>query len=392
MARLVEDRVQELRAVVEAEVEKAGLASCQYALGLDGEVVVSETVGEVPPDVRYVIFSATKILPAAVIWQLVGEGRLDPAAPVSDVWPEFAGGGKGSVTLAHVMSHTGGFPLAPLSEEAGFDRAVRRAEMEAWTLEWEPGTRYAYHAASAHWVLAEIIDTVTGTDYRVALRERILDPLGLDRLELGVPLERQGDIARIGPCGDPPTKEELTEELGPEVAAMFIAFMEQLVAKFAAAGTAIPSGEDSGAVDNILQRPDVLAVGVPAGGAVSDAASLAQLYQAFLHDPKGLWKAEVLRDATSTILNRHPDPLGVAAMRGLGVEIAGDDANNHRRIGSGATSPAAFGHLGAGGQIVWADPASGLSFAFLTNSEDRNSVRVGRRSRAVEAAAAACVR
>jgi CubicO group peptidase (beta-lactamase class C family) len=384
------DRVGELRAVVEAEVEKAGLPSCQYALGLDGDVVVSETIGAAPVDARYVMFSATKILPAAVIWQLIGEGRLDPAAPVADVWPEFAGGGKGGVTLAHVLSHTAGFPGGPLSAEESFDRDLRRAAMERWTLEWAPGSRYVYHAVSAHWVLAEIIATVTGLDFRVAIRERLLDPLGLDRLELGVPEHRRGDIVPIRSCGEEATPEELTDEFGPEVAALFMAFVEKfrgsVDAATAAAVAEVPEGP------HFMQRPDILELGIPAGGGVSDAASMALLYQAFLHDPKGLWDPEVLKDATSRILNTHPDFLGVAAMRGLGVEIAGDDANNHRRIGSGATSPAAFGHRGAGGQIAWADPLSGLSFVFFTNGEDKNAVRQNRRDRFVNAAAAACVR
>jgi CubicO group peptidase (beta-lactamase class C family) len=393
VGELRKDQVDQLRTAVEGEVEKAGLASCQYALALDGEVIVSETVGDAAADARYLMFSATKILPAAVIWQLIGEGKLDPAAPVADVWPGFAGGGKASVTLAQVMSHTGGFPSAPLSSEAGFDRAKRSAEIETWTLEWEPGTRYMYHPISAHWVLAELIAQITGKDHCVAIRERLLDPLGLDRLELGVPADRIADILPIVPCGEPPTEDELKQELGPEAAAMFIAFFAAFREAAAAAPPPAPAADAPAVpeVSDILLRPDVLAVGVPAGGGVSDAASLALLYQAFLHDPKGLWDPAVLADATSTILNTLPDPLGVAAMRGLGVEIAGDDGGNRFRIGSGATSPAAFGHRGANGQIAWADPATGLSFAFLTNAADRNSVRQGRRDRIVNAAAAACI-
>ena len=38
-------------------------------------------------------------------------------------------------------------------------------------------------------------------------------------------------------------------------------------------------------------------------------------------------------------------------------------------------SPGTFGHNGAGGQIAWADPATGLSFAFVTNGYDRHEVR-----------------
>ncbi|WP_206061642.1 serine hydrolase [Nonomuraea basaltis] len=51
------------------------------------------------------------------------------------------------------------------------------------------------------------------------------------------------------------------------------------------------------------------------------------------------------------------------------------------RSGSGAASPGTFGHGGAAGQIAWADPATGLSFAYLTNGSDRNAVRQSRRVR-----------
>jgi CubicO group peptidase (beta-lactamase class C family) len=51
-----------------------------------------------------------------------------------------------------------------------------------------------------------------------------------------------------------------------------------------------------------------------------------------------------------------------------------------------------FGHNGAGGQIAWVDPATGLSFAFCTNGFDRNAARLARRTVALSARAAACVR
>jgi CubicO group peptidase (beta-lactamase class C family) len=42
-------------------------------------------------------------------------------------------------------------------------------------------------------------------------------------------------------------------------------------------------------------------------------------------------------------------------------------------------SPRAFGHNGAGGQVAWADPDSGLSFVFLTSGLDRHPLAHGRR-------------
>ena len=46
-----------------------------------------------------------------------------------------------------------------------------------------------------------------------------------------------------------------------------------------------------------------------------------------------------------------------------------------------------FGHNGAGGQIAWADPVSGVSFVYLTNGFDRDPVRQGRRGVALSSLA-----
>jgi len=141
-----------------------------------------------------------------------------------------------------------------------------------------------------------------------------------------------------------------------------------------------------------FNEPDVRAVGVPGGGAISRAADPALYYQALLHNPGELWDPAVLADGTGTIRTRLPDPMiGVAANRSLGLVIAGDDGFAHLRTGFGrAVSPCAFGHGGAGGQVAWADPATGLSFAYLTNGLDAHLLRQGRRMVALSSRAAQC--
>jgi CubicO group peptidase (beta-lactamase class C family) len=72
------------------------------------------------------------------------------------------------------------------------------------------------------------------------------------------------------------------------------------------------------------------------------------------------------------------------------VVIAGDDGRGNER-GFGKTgSPRSFGHGGAGGQIAWADPDSGLSFAYTTNGLDQHAVRQWRRGSALSSIAAGC--
>lgn len=131
----------------------------------------------------------------------------------------------------------------------------------------------------------------------------------------------------------------------------------------------------------MLARPEALEAGVPGGGAVSTAADLARFYQALLHDPAGLWDPDVLADATGNVRNTFPDQqTGVPANRALSIVIAGDDGQAAMRGFGHTTSPKAFGHGGAGGQIAWADPETGLSFVWLTDGLDRHLLRQWRRT------------
>ena len=115
-------------------------------------------------------------------------------------------------------------------------------------------------------------------------------------------------------------------------------------------------------------------------------------YQSLLHNPGGLWDPAVLAEGTAKIMCTLPSPdTGVASNRSLGLVIAGDDGLSMMR-GMGATVSAnAFGHNGAGGQIAWADPATGLSFAFVTSGLDLNFLREARRTASFGSKAAVCV-
>ena len=70
--------------------------------------------------------------------------------------------------------------------------------------------------------------------------------------------------------------------------------------------------------------------------------------------------------------------------------MAGDDGKSAWRGMGYTVSPTTFGHNGAGGQIAWADPATGLSFAYLTNGLDRNVLREARRTSGIASRAADC--
>lgn len=358
------------------EVESGLLPSCQLALAKDGRLVLFETIGDAEPGSRYTIFSMTKGVVAGAVWLLVGEGALSWQDRVSDHIAEFATNGKDAITVEQVITHTGGFPQAPLPPLEGLTSEGRCARFAKWRTVWEPGTRYEYHPTSAHWVLAELIERVSGTDYRTFIHDRIVAPLGMSTFGLGHPT----DAVAPGPAGG---NELVSVGEIPTPAEFEEAF-----------GMAIDLAEFQGEVttDALLafNHPDIQAVGVPGGGGVCTAADIVTYYQALLHDTGDLWDAATLAQATVPFVEL-PDPMmGVPAHRSQGMVVAGDPPDSIRRGYGHGQGPRTFGHNGAGGQLAWADPDSGVSFCYLTNGLDEHVIRQARRGIGINTRAAAC--
>jgi CubicO group peptidase (beta-lactamase class C family) len=246
-----------------------------------------------------------------------------------------------------------------------------RARFARWRLNWEPGSRFEYHPSSSMWVIAALVEERTGVPFGEFVRTRVAEPLGLPDLLMGAPSDRHPRIAELVYTGTALTPED-----------------------FRARGWPVPP-ETEVTEEAVLRfnTAEVREVGVPGGGAVTGAAELALFYQALLAagDAGSPWKAETLADARRVRTGDLVDPMfGKRAHRGLGITIAGDADRVYRGFGH-TNSEAAFGHNGAGGQIAWADPATGLSFAYLTNGFDRDVIRQGRRSVALSSRAAGLV-
>ncbi|HRE01707.1 MAG TPA: serine hydrolase domain-containing protein, partial [Ilumatobacteraceae bacterium] len=342
------------------------LPSAQVALAYHGELIAFETFGNATDDSRYVVFSATKAFVAGAMWALIGDGLIDVSRPVADYVPEFATNGKDAVTVEQVMLHTSGFPTAPLDPLRGATSAGRVEAFARWRLNWQPDTTFEYHPTSAHWVLAEIIERVSGDDFRTVVRQRVTAPAGLP-----VVLGDTGHRAEtLTPVGEPATSDELMAALGVASVDVGEVTVEALVG---------------------FNRPEAQTIGVPGGGGVMRAADLALYYQAVLHNPGEMWRPDVLADVTTNVRNRHPDRItGLVANRTLGLVQAGADGLSHLRGMGRTVSPAAVGHNGAGGQIAWGDPITGLSLGYCTNGLDQHMIREARRTTAIASVAGVC--
>ena len=370
--------VDDLLTRVQREIDSGLLPSCQIALGYGGALEVFETYGDATPETRYVVFSCTKAIMAASAWQLIGDGVLDPAMRVVDVLPEFMAEsrapGRESVTVEQLMTHTSGFPHAPMGPPVWWTREGRVKRFAEWRFNWEPGARFEYHPTTAHWVLAEVLERLSGTDYRELVRQRIALPLGLPRLRVGLAPEAAraegAQVTELVIRSEPATPEELMAVFGvPE----------------------LPVTEVTNEALVQFNDPGYRELGVPGGGGIMTAADLALFYQALLHNTGGLWDSDILADGTGRVRTTFPDPLmGVPSLRTLGIHVAGDDGKSSLRGLGKTVSARAFGHGGAGGQIGWADPESGLSVAYCTNGLDAHQIRQARRGVAISSLAGVC--
>ena len=365
------EKVEALLQRAGKEVDDGLLPAAQLAIAREGEVVLQQSYGSAQDDSLICVFSATKAITSAAAWLLFQQGELAEEERVADIVPEFATKDKDYITVGQLFSHTAGFPHAPFAPLDWDDKDKRYARFAKWWLNWDPGSRFEYHASSSMWIIAEIIERRSGETYRDFVRSQVIEPLQLQDLYVGLPTPQN---PRALPCvyvGEAMTPQEY-KDLGMRVP---------------------PETEVTESAILSFNTPEVRAVGVPGGGAFATASAMTLFYQALLHGGNSHaspWSMQTLLDARRVRSGDFTDLLfKKPANRALGLIISGDKSRNFRGFGK-TNSPEAFGHNGAGGQLVWADPATGISFTYLTPGHDRNSVRQGSRGVAISSLAAVC--
>jgi CubicO group peptidase (beta-lactamase class C family) len=315
------------------EVEQGPLPSAQVAVAARGRLVAFETYGDARPDARYILQSVGRSMVAGTIWKVLDEGLLSLDERVGDVIPEFATNGKEVVTVRHVLTHTAGFPFAPLGYPKMLERGKRLEAMSKWRLDYEPGSRFQYHLTGAAWVLAELVERRTGRPFAEYMHDEIVAPLGLGFI-LPVPAKSYDELVTAPVAFDRTSDDQQVDPWGPWY----------------------------------LANADVLAAGEPSHSIVGSAADVALFLQALLHS--GLWSAEMVAEGTRVHVAEAPagEQLYGGSNRvtsmGLFITVCGEDRGMWMpSTGSAST----FGNGGAPCQMGYIDPVTGTSFAFLTN-------------------------
>jgi CubicO group peptidase (beta-lactamase class C family) len=343
-AGLRREPLERLDALIERQVAEGRYPGAQIAIARNGKLALARHYGlarqspamAMSDETLCRLYSNTKVITAAAIWALVEDGLLSFNDRVVEHVPDFARNGKGAITVLQVLTHQAGFPNAPvMPPESWEDHQLLKRLVCDYTLEWTPGSRLHYHSYSAHWVLALIIETLAKTDFRAFIRSRIIEPLGIgSEMYVGIDEKDQNRCAEIyEPAAD-------------------------------------------GKSQKLIEAENTFAfrrAGVPSGGGFASARAMAAFYQMLLGGGalggRRVFSPRLVQYVTRNFTGERPDEAmgGIAMHRGLGPHQRGV-SEVIRGLGSLA-HPSVFGHGGVGSSYCWADPDSGVSFAYITNSK-----------------------
>ncbi len=362
---IADDRFTPLLDVFAENFQSRGEQGASLCVTLEGKTVVDLWGGVANPkdatpweeDALAVIFSCTKGALALVAHMLIDEGKLDPNAPVAELWPEYAENGKGGTTLQMMLDHTAGVPVFrdSVPEGALADWNWATAALARQEPFFAPGTRSAYHGLTFAWTVGEMIRRASGRTAGALFAERVAEPLGLE-LWMGAPPDVAPRLARIlrprFRAADPVTP-----------------YMQKLLHE----PDSIPSLFFNNTGGFSASNPIYWQAEIGAATGVGNARSLARMYAALacggtLDRVKVVSQDALVRMRMVTNAS-HCDatlfaPLRVASGYMVTRERKPDLSAGYHHLGR-----AAFGHAGSGGSFAMADPEAGLSFAYVMNQQ-----------------------
>ncbi len=137
------------------------------------------------PDTKFRIGSITKQFVAMQIMQLIEEGKIKLDGKLTDYLPEYRPDNGQKITIHHLLTHTSGIPTYPGvpgfwsdSTRNPYDIDYMIKNFHSGDLEFEPGTDYRYNN-TGYFLLAVIIERVTGKSFEENLQERIIKPVNM---------------------------------------------------------------------------------------------------------------------------------------------------------------------------------------------------------------------
>jgi len=270
-------------------------------------------------DTVFDLASLTKpIATATSVMTLIQQGKLDANATVATYLPEFAQNGKETITIRHLLTHTGG--LIADNSMSDYVDGVDEAYARIYGLKptAAPGESFTYSDVGFI-VLGQVVKAVSGKDVHEFSREHIFEPLHMTE------------------TGYLPNDE-------------------------LKARAAVTEQRDGHWMQGEVHDPRAFALKGIAGhaGLFSTANDLAR-YATMMLDGGRLHDVQILEESTYKLMTTAVEiPRG---RRALGWDAKTGYSSNR----SDLMSSHAFGHGGFTGTGIWIDPVQDLYVIFLSN-------------------------
>ena len=318
-------------------------------VAVGGEAWRRDTIG--------VVFSCTKGASALCAHMAADRGLLDLDAPVTSYWPAFGQAGKEGALVSMMLDHSVGLPALRerLKDGAYYDYDHMVGMLERETPFWKPGTRNGYHGVTSAWTVGEMVHRSTGRRMGAFLRDEVTGPLGVD-FWMGLPEEEE---SRVAPMLSAPVDEAAR------------------TSRIALAMRDDPTGPtalfmaNSGGFNANARAARAAEIGSATG--VSNGRGLAGLYAPLANggalNGVRLVGADTLTRMAQVSVATHQDAtLAIPTRFSLGYMKSMDNRKLENSLAcSVILSEPAFGHVGAGGSIGFADPECRMSFGYSMN-------------------------
>jgi uncharacterized protein YbbC (DUF1343 family) len=179
-------------------IERGDFPGAVVMVGRGEEVVYRRAAGQrmVVPEKRpmcedtiFDLASLTKPLAtAAAVLQLVEQGRLSLQDPVARFLPDFAGNGRETVTVHHLLTHSSGLP--PYKDYLALGMAPPEIirDLCGLALQAKPEARFIY-SCLGYMLLREIVGVVSGQRLDAYCAEHVFQPLGMNETTFNPPEE-----------------------------------------------------------------------------------------------------------------------------------------------------------------------------------------------------------
>jgi CubicO group peptidase (beta-lactamase class C family) len=258
-----------------------------------------------------------------------------------------------------MLNHSVGLPAfrKPIKQGGYYDWDYMIKRLEEEEPFWEPGTRNGYHMISFGWTVGELVRRVSGMSLGTFFRNEVAELLDLD-FWIGLPEEiedRVSPMIAFVPDGEGPVSDFIKSLLSEPDSIASLSWL------------------NSGGHIEATDSREAHAAEIGGGGGISNARSLSKMYVPLAnggtHDGKRIISNETItrmsqvsmatqRDATLLIPSRFAQGF-MKSMDNRGASPGNTD--------SALLGDAAFGHVGAGGSIGFAEPDENMAFAYTMN-------------------------